>query len=80
MEKVTKRKWRPSRRVWQLSVAAVACVLAGVLGGMLKKPDYYEVEKVRASILEANPGLEAVLKLYEGDSLKYAAALYLIDN
>ena len=80
MKDVTKRKWRPSRRVWQLSVAAVACALAGLLGGMLKKPDYYDAKKVRASILEANPGLGAVLKLYEGDSLKYAATLYLIDN
>ena len=80
MEEVTKSKWRPGRRVWQLSVAAVACALAGVLAGMLKKPGYYDAEDVRSSILEANPGLEGVLRLYEGDSLKYAAALYLIDN
>ena len=50
-----------------LSILSVGCV-----------PD--EEMKVRNLVLRENPGLRHVLQLYEGDSLKYKAALFLIDN
>ena len=69
-----------NHKIWYLGMSVVACTSAGLLLSLPKKADNYDVEKVRSTILEANPGLEAVLKMYEGDSLKHAAALFLIDN
>lgn len=37
-------------------------------------------EDTRKMIFEENPGLKGVLELYKEDSLKYQAALFLIDN
>lgn len=35
---------------------------------------------VREMALAENPGLKGILELYQEDSLKYEAALFLIDN
>ena len=39
-----------------------------------------DTEQIRKSIFKANPALESMLEMYKGDSLKYKAALFLIDN
>lgn len=39
-----------------------------------------EKETIRKGILKANPSLKSILEMYKNDSLKYKAALYLIDN
>lgn len=74
------KREKRNHKIWYLGMSVVACTSAGLLLSLPKKADNYDVEKVRSTILEANPGLEAVLKMYEGDSLKHAAALFLIDN
>ena len=64
--------------VWGLLAVGGLAVGAGL--SMLSGRGSYDAEEVRGTLFEANPGLKKVLDFYEGDSLKHAAALYLIDN
>ena len=42
--------------------------------------NHAEIEDVRNSIFKENPALKYILDMYKNDSLKYKAALFLIDN
>ena len=68
------------RNVYVWGLLAVGGLAVGAGLSMLSGRDPYDVEEVRGTLFEANPGLKKVLDFYEGDSLKHAAALYLIDN
>ena len=58
-------------RIW------VAFTIVLVVTGCHPRPEH---ENLREKVLRLNPELKRVLKFYEGDSLKYQAALFLIDN
>ena len=62
------------RRIGLYTLAAMAC-MCGI--GCSESSDR---EHVREMVLQGNPGLRGILELYRDDSLKYQAALFLIDN
>ena len=68
------------RNVYVWGLLAVGGLAVGAGLSMLSGRGPYDAEEVRGTLFEANPGLKKVLDFYEGDSLKHAAALYLIDN
>lgn len=68
------------RNVYVWGLLAVGGLAVGAGLSMLSGRGPYDAEEVRGTLFAANPGLKKVLDFYEGDSLKHAAALYLIDN
>lgn len=59
-----------------MPLSLLSCLVAVTVG--CREP--MGEERVREKVLEANPGLNWVLENYKDDSLKYRAALFLIDN
>lgn len=60
----------------RITFTAMLCVTLAMTGCKRSNPDIVS----RAEILRMNPELQQVLAKYQDDSLKYQAALFLIDN
>ena len=60
----------------KITFTAILCVTLAMTGCKRNNPDIVS----RAEILRMNPELQQVLAKYQDDSLKYQAALFLIDN
>ena len=64
--------------VLMIVVVAVATIVA--VFSAVSCSEHTDKEHVRDMVLAENPGLKGILELYQEDSLKYEAALFLIDN